>query len=90
MKKTILNIWTHFIAYKLFFPSVMNLSRLSATFAAPGQPRILSAAFNQDAGCLALGLDSGFRVFNTEPLAERRRVGAYSRAVCCGVVCCGG
>ncbi|KAF7909724.1 uncharacterized protein EAF01_003442 [Botrytis porri] len=34
-------------------------------------PTALSASFNHDASCFAIGLDTGFRVFNTEACQQR-------------------
>ncbi|RKP26391.1 WD40-repeat-containing domain protein [Syncephalis pseudoplumigaleata] len=50
---------------------------------APRQPSdvrgLFYADFNQDYGCFAVGLKSGFRIFNCDPLEETKRHGKY----CC-------
>ncbi|KAG2202144.1 hypothetical protein INT47_008116 [Mucor saturninus] len=49
----------------------MNLSRTS-----PGMndaPGLLYAGFNQDYGCFAIGLDTGFRVYNCHPLINQAK-----------------
>lgn len=51
----------------------MNLSRTS-----PGindAPGLLYAGFNQDYGCFAIGLDTGFRVYNCHPLINQAKNG---------------
>ncbi|KAI8340174.1 WD40-repeat-containing domain protein [Chlamydoabsidia padenii] len=49
----------------------MNLTRTHSNY--NDAPGLLYAGFNQDYGCFAIGLDSGFRVFNSEPLIEQAR-----------------
>jgi hypothetical protein len=51
----------------------MNLTRPHFNY--NDAPGFLYAGFNQDYGCFAIGLDSGFRVFNSEPLIEQARNG---------------
>jgi hypothetical protein len=43
-------------------------------------PGLNSVAFNQDASCLVVGLDTGFLAFTTEPFAESVRSSAPRRA----------
>lgn len=51
----------------------MNLTRSSTH--PQDAPGLLYAGFNQDYGCFAIGLDSGFRIYNTDPLIEQARNG---------------
>src|SRR4051794_13709824 len=48
----------------------MNLSKLPHGEAADS---LLSASFNQDASCFAIGTDQGFRILNADPLKEKTR-----------------
>ncbi|ORX47441.1 WD40 repeat-like protein [Hesseltinella vesiculosa] len=49
----------------------MNLTRVRSHY--NDAPGLLYAGFNQDYGCFAIGLDNGFRVYNSEPLIEQAR-----------------
>ncbi|KAG0320304.1 WD repeat domain phosphoinositide-interacting protein 3 [Dissophora globulifera] len=50
----------------------MNLSKPSP-YSATDAPGLLYASFNQDYGCFSCGLDSGFRIYNCDPLKEKMR-----------------
>ncbi|KAG0230370.1 WD repeat domain phosphoinositide-interacting protein 3 [Mortierella sp. GBA43] len=50
----------------------MNLSKPSP-YSAADAPGLLYASFNQDYSCFSCGLDSGFRIFNCDPLKEKLR-----------------
>lgn len=50
------------------FQEIMNLSENASG-------KILYISFNQDYGCFAVGTDTGFFVWNCDPLKERFRRG---------------
>ncbi|KAI1315311.1 WD repeat domain phosphoinositide-interacting protein 3 [Mortierella claussenii] len=59
----------------------MNLSKPSP-YSAADAPGLLYASFNQDYGCFACGLDSGFRIFNCDPLKEKMRKEFEDGGIC--------
>lgn len=63
---------TYEISLFLFF-LYMNLSKNTPNI--NDAPGLLYAGFNQDYGCFAIGLDTGCRVFNCDPLIEQARDG---------------
>ncbi|KAK3805540.1 MAG: WD40-repeat-containing domain protein [Benniella sp.] len=50
----------------------MNLSKPSP-YSAADAPGLLYASFNQDYSCFSCGLESGFRIYNCDPLKEKMR-----------------
>ncbi|KAF9386318.1 WD repeat domain phosphoinositide-interacting protein 3 [Podila verticillata] len=59
----------------------MNLSKPSP-YSASDAPGLLYASFNQDFGCFSCGLDSGFRIFNCDPLKEKMRKEFEDGGIC--------
>ncbi|GJJ76801.1 WD repeat-containing protein 45 [Entomortierella parvispora] len=59
----------------------MNLSKPSP-YSAADAPGLLYAAFNQDFGCFSCGLDSGFRIYNCDPLKEKMRKEFEDGGIC--------
>ncbi|CAO3591434.1 unnamed protein product [Absidia cylindrospora] len=49
----------------------MNLTQSHSNY--NDAPGLLYVSFNQDYGCFAIGLENGFRVFNSVPLIEQAR-----------------
>ena len=41
----------------------------------PESPELINVNWNQDHGCFACGLSSGFRIYNSDPLKETKRRG---------------
>jgi hypothetical protein len=58
----------------------MNLSR-QTTRHTPNAKGLLYVDFNQDCGCFAIGLDSGYRIFNSDPLREKKRQDFNGRGI---------
>ncbi|KAF9135239.1 WD repeat domain phosphoinositide-interacting protein 3 [Mortierella sp. 14UC] len=59
----------------------MNLSKPSP-YSASDAPGLLYASFNQDFGCFSCGLDSGFRIYNCDPLKEKMRKEFEDGGIC--------
>ncbi|KAG0045278.1 WD repeat domain phosphoinositide-interacting protein 3 [Gryganskiella cystojenkinii] len=59
----------------------MNLSKPSP-YSAADAPGLLYASFNQDFGCFSCGLDSGFRIYNCDPLKEKMRKEFEDGGIC--------
>lgn len=52
-----------------------------------GSNDLLYVGFNQDQGCFACGMKTGFLVFNCDPLKEKEKQG--KRGICVQSVQCG-
>ncbi|KAF9917624.1 WD repeat domain phosphoinositide-interacting protein 3 [Lobosporangium transversale] len=59
----------------------MNLSKPSP-YSAADVPGLLYASFNQDYGCFSCGLDTGFRIYNCDPLKEKMRKEFEDGGIC--------
>ncbi|KAG0261679.1 WD repeat domain phosphoinositide-interacting protein 3 [Mortierella polycephala] len=59
----------------------MNLSKPSP-YSTADAPGLLYASFNQDFGCFSCGLDSGFRIYNCDPLKEKMRKEFEDGGIC--------